>query len=62
MGESGAQIEKRQNLAVKLYAVRSRLSHSGTQTLDSQNVGDARTLARFVIDAAIKCPGVLENN
>ena len=30
MGESGAQIETRQNLAVKLYAVRSGLLHSGT--------------------------------
>lgn len=62
MEESGAQIEIRQNLAVKLYALRSGLSHSGTQTLDPQNVSDARTLARFVIDAAIKCPSVLDNN
>jgi predicted ArsR family transcriptional regulator len=39
MGERGEEIKARQNLAAKLYAVRSGLAHSGTKTLDPENMG-----------------------
>jgi len=59
MGENEAQAKARQGLAGNLYTTRSGLSHSGNKKLDPQEVGDAHNLARFLIDAAIQYPHIL---
>src|SRR5262249_27479732 len=48
MAENQTQVKERQDLALKLYRVRSRLSHKGTEILKGGEVGEARDLARFV--------------
>jgi hypothetical protein len=59
MGESDSRIMSRQKLVTKLYRVRSGLSHDVGATLTSENVEQARQLARFVTDAAIEHPTIL---
>jgi hypothetical protein len=59
MGEIETQITKRQTLAKQLYDVRSGLSHAGS-SLPHHNVAEARELATFVIEAAIKAPNILD--
>lgn len=60
MGETDLQIMSRQKLATELYGVRSGLSHALGATLTSENVEQARQLARFVTDAAIEHPAILD--
>jgi hypothetical protein len=59
-GEKDAEVRSRQELAGKLYRVRSGLSHSGGTTFAPENVSNACALARFVIDAAIQYPDILD--
>jgi hypothetical protein len=59
MGESEPAVTSRQRLAIKLYGIRSGLSHAGGATLTGENVEKARQLARFVIDAAVRFPAIL---
>jgi hypothetical protein len=60
IGEDQAHMKAQQALATQLYRIRSGLSHSGTTMLDPANVSDACALARFVLDAAIQYPNILE--
>jgi hypothetical protein len=60
IGEAGSKISSRQKLAAKLYGIRSGLSHAGGATLTGENVEQARQLARFVIDAAVQSPDILQ--
>jgi hypothetical protein len=60
MSENEEQVKERQDLAVKLYKTRSRLSHEGAEILAGGEVGEARELARFVVDAAIQHPHILD--
>jgi hypothetical protein len=59
-GDKDAEVRSRQELARKLYGVRSGLSHSGGTTLAPENVSDACALERFVVDAAIQYPDILD--
>lgn len=60
VSENEEQVKERQDLAVKLYKTRSRLSHEGVEILAGGEVGEARELARFVVDAAIQHPHILD--
>jgi len=60
MGEDISKIKERQQVATKLYRVRSGLSHNRNATLTSTHIEDARKLVTFIIDAAIQSPAVLD--
>ena len=60
LGENDAQVRARQILVAKLYKTRSGLSHSGNKLLDPTELGEARDLARFLVDAAIQHPRILD--
>lgn len=61
LGESQTEVKARQDLATKLYSTRSGLSHSATKVLDPNEVGEARDLSRFLVDAAIRHPCILDD-
>lgn len=60
MSENKEQVKGRQDLAAKLYKTRSRLSHERTEIIAGGEAGEARELARFVVDAAIQHPHILD--
>jgi hypothetical protein len=59
-GEQESEIKERQTRVAQLYKLRSGLSHDGKGGLDGTKVAEAREIAKFVLEAAIEHPGILD--
>jgi hypothetical protein len=59
LGEAEDKVEERQGIADELYDTRSRLSHAGGKPIPAEQMGTARDLCWWILDAVIRFPQIV---
>jgi Apea-like HEPN len=60
--EENEKIEERKTLVVRLYDVRSKLSHAGSNPIGHEHLSQAWDLTRWLLATVILFPGVLDGD